>query len=46
MEADHGATVKYPGPGDSAEYVLKPFVDAILAKYGLKREEEPAGSQA
>ncbi len=31
---------------DRAEYVLKPFVDAILAKYGLKREEEPTGSQA
>lgn len=26
---------------DSAEHVLKPFVDAILAKYGVKREEEP-----
>lgn len=31
---------------ESAERVLKPFVDAILAKYGVKREEEPAGSQA
>ncbi len=33
---------------DRAEYVLKPFVDAILAKYGSKREpeEEPAASQA
>ena len=33
---------------DRAEYVLKPFVDAILAKYGVKREpeEEPAASQA
>ncbi len=30
---------------DRAEYVLKPFVDAILAKYGVKREtqEEPVG---
>ena len=26
---------------DQAEHVLKPFVDAILAKYGVKREEEP-----
>ena len=24
---------------DCAEYVLKPFVDAILAKYGVKREQ-------
>ena len=24
---------------DRAEYVLKPFVDAILAKYGVKREQ-------
>ncbi len=31
---------------DRAEYVLKPFVDAILAKYGVKQEQEPAGSQA
>ena len=31
---------------DRAEYVLKPFVGAILAKHGLKREEEAAGSQA
>ena len=33
---------------DSAEYGLKPFVDAILAKYGAKRgtEEEPLGIQA
>lgn len=30
----------------SAESVLKPFVDAILAKYGVKQEEEPAASQA
>ena len=30
---------------DCAEYVLKPFVDAILAKYGIKREQEPAGRQ-
>ena len=29
---------------DCAEYVLKPFVDAILAKYGAKREAETAGS--
>ena len=27
---------------DSAEHVLKPFVDAILAKYGVKRESETA----
>ena len=31
---------------DHAEHVLKPFVDAILAKYGVKQEEEPAASQA
>lgn len=31
---------------DSAEYVLNLFVDAILARYGVKREEEPAASQA
>ena len=30
---------------DCAEYVLKPFVDAILAKYGVKREQEPASRQ-
>ena len=30
---------------DNAEHVLKPFVDAILAKYDAKREEEPAGTQ-
>ena len=31
---------------DSAEYVLKPFQDAILAKNGIKREaeEEPVGN--
>ena len=27
---------------DSAEHVLKPFVDAILAKYGLTRDAEGA----
>jgi len=26
---------------DRAETVLKPFVDAILAKYGIKPEKEP-----
>ena len=35
---------------DCAESVLKPFVDAILAKYCIQRgpelEQEPAGSQA
>lgn len=31
---------------DSAEHVLKPFVDAILAKYGVKREEEPVAAEA
>lgn len=31
---------------DSAEHVLKPFVDAILAKYGVKREAETTDSQA
>lgn len=31
---------------DHAEFVLKPFVDAILAKYGVNRQEEPAASQA
>lgn len=31
---------------DSAERVLKPFVDAILAQYGVEREGEPADSQA
>ena len=31
---------------DSAEYVLKPFVDAILAKYGVKLESDPTDSQA
>ena len=30
---------------DCAEYVLKPFVDAILAKYGVHRATEPAGGQ-
>ena len=28
---------------DRAEHVLKPFVDAILAKYGLKPVGAPAG---
>ena len=27
---------------DSAEHVLKPFVDAILAKYGLTRDADAA----
>ena len=31
---------------DSAEHVLKPFVDAILAKYGVKRESETTDGQA
>ena len=31
---------------DSAEYVLKPFVDAILAKYGVERRPETADGQA
>ena len=31
---------------DSAEHVLKPFVDAILAKYGVKREQETSDKQA
>ena len=31
---------------DSAEYVLKPFVDAILEKYGVKRESNPADRHA
>lgn len=31
---------------DSAEYVLKPFVDAILTKYGVKRDSETADGQA
>lgn len=31
---------------DRAEHVLKPFVEAILAKYGVKREPEPSGNQA
>lgn len=31
---------------DHAEFVLKPFVDAFLAKYGVNRQEEPAASQA
>lgn len=31
---------------DSAEYVLKPFVDAILAKYGVKRDSETTDGQA
>ena len=26
---------------DAAETVLKPFVDAILAKYGLNRDQQP-----
>ena len=30
---------------DCAEHVLKPFVDAILAKYGVQREQEPAVRQ-
>ena len=30
---------------DCAEHVLKPFVDAILAKYGVQRKQEPAGNQ-
>ena len=29
---------------DRAGHLLKPFVDAILAKYGLKQEEEAAGN--
>ena len=31
---------------DSAERVLKPFVDAILKKHGVEREEEAAGTRA
>ena len=31
---------------DSAEHVLKPFVDAILAKYGVNRDLETADGQA
>ena len=31
---------------DSAEHVLKPFVDAILEKYGAKPEADPANSHA
>ena len=27
---------------DSAEHVLKPFVDAVLAKYGLTRDDDGA----
>lgn len=30
---------------DSAEHVLKPFVDAILAKYGVERGTETPGKQ-
>ena len=26
---------------DCAEHVLKPFVDAILAKYGIKPDQQP-----
>lgn len=31
---------------DSAERVLKPFVDDILKKHGVEREEEAAGTRA
>lgn len=31
---------------DSAEHVLKPYVDAILAKYGVKRDSETTDGQA
>ena len=31
---------------DSAESVLEPFVDDILKKYGVEREEEAAGTRA
>ena len=31
---------------DRAEQVLKPFVDAILAKYGVKAEQLQVGSEA
>jgi len=31
---------------DGAERVLKPFVDAILKKHGVEREEEAAGTRA
>ena len=30
---------------DCAEVVLKPFVDAILAKYGVKPQEAPQSQQ-
>ena len=30
---------------DRAEHVLKPFVDAIFAKYGIKPDQEPVGTE-
>ena len=31
---------------DSAEHVLKPFVDAILAKYGITPDQQPVAKEA
>ena len=31
---------------DCAEHVLKPFVDAILAKYGITPDQQPAATEA
>ena len=30
---------------DCAEYVLKPFVDAILAKYGIQPDQQPVANE-
>ena len=42
---DHGPASAVAIRIDRAEQVLKPFVDAILAKYGVKPVQSPAANE-
>lgn len=42
---DHASSSAVAIRIDRAEHVLKPFVDAILAKYGVKPVQSPAANE-